>query len=191
MTTYSNVIYGPVAQGNSGPSAKQAAKAIIEQVGLKQFQSAYPHELSGGMQRRAELARALINSPAVMILDEPFRGLDAMTKGLMEEYYSRLFEKSGRTHFFITTDIDEAIFLADRVLIMSNAPLQLREMIDVDLPRPRRRTDVIENDRANDLKMKALARSCMRKRQLLNLNPCMVARIARRGCPFVNVSNQV
>jgi NitT/TauT family transport system ATP-binding protein len=157
MTTYNNVTYGPVAQGNSDPSVKQAAKAIIEQVGLKQFQWAYPHELSGGMQRRAELARALINSPAVMILDEPFRGLDAMTKALMEEYYSRLFEKSGRTHFFITTDIDEAIFLADRLFIMSNAPLQVREIIDVDLPRPRRRTDVIENDRANDLKLKALA----------------------------------
>jgi len=157
MTTYGNVAFGPTAQGRRGSSVKEAATAIIGQVGLKQFQTAYPHELSGGMQRRAELARALVNSPAVMILDEPFRGLDAMTKGLMEEYYSRLFETSGCTHFFITTDIDEAIYLADRLLIMSNAPLRVREVIDVDLPRPRRRADVIADDCANDLKMKALA----------------------------------
>lgn len=157
MTTYNNVTYGPMAQGRTASAVRQAAEAIIEQVGLRLFQGRYPHELSGGMQRRAELARALINSPAVMILDEPFRGLDAMTKALMEDYYSRLFEKSGRTHFFITTDIDEAILLADRLLIMSNAPLQVREIIDVDLPRPRKLADVIKSDRANDLKMKALS----------------------------------
>ena len=81
-----------------------------------------PAQLSGGMQRRAELARAMINNPAVMILDEPFRGLDAMTKELMWEYYSALFEETRRTNFFVTTDIDEAIFLADRLLIMSNIP---------------------------------------------------------------------
>ena len=74
------------------------------------------------MQRRAELARAMINNPEVMILDEPFRGLDAMTKELMWEYYAALFEETRRTNFFVTTDIDEAIFLADRLLIMSNIP---------------------------------------------------------------------
>lgn len=156
MTTYKNVAYGPAARGRDKSEIRKAAEAIIAQVGLRKFQNAYPHELSGGMQRRAELARALINNPAVTILDEPFRGLDAMTKALMQEYYSRLFEESGRTHFFITTDIDEAIFLADRLLIMSNSPLQVCETIDVDIPRPRRLVDVIKNDRANDMKIKAL-----------------------------------
>lgn len=157
MTTYANVIFGPKAQGRSEKSCKNAADELIHKVGLSQFRESYPHELSGGMQRRAELARALINNPAIMILDEPFRGLDAMTKGLMQEYYARLFESSRNTHLFVTTDIDEAIFLADRLLIMSNFPLQLREVIDVNLPRPRKLADVVESDMANDLKKQALA----------------------------------
>ena len=86
----------------------------MNKVGLQDFRDKYPGQLSGGMQRRAELARAMINNPKVMILDEPFRGLDAMTKELMWEYYSRLYEENRRTNFFVTTDIDEAVFLADR-----------------------------------------------------------------------------
>ena len=109
------------------------------------------------MQRRAELARAMINNPEVMILDEPFRGLDAMTKELMWEYYSRLYEESRRTNFFVTTDIDEAVFLADRLLIMSNIPTQVRAVVEVDLPRPRRLSDIVENDRANEIKRQALS----------------------------------
>jgi NitT/TauT family transport system ATP-binding protein len=109
------------------------------------------------MQRRAELARAMINNPKVMILDEPFRGLDAMTKELMWEYYSRLYEENRRTNFFVTTDIDEAVFLADRILVMSNVPTQVRAAIEVDVPRPRKLTDIVENDRANDIKKQALS----------------------------------
>lgn len=157
MTTYENVVYGPKAQGRHGESLAKAADAIIDRVGLRQFQKSYPNQLSGGMQRRAELARALINNPAIMILDEPFRGLDAMTKGLMQEYYAQLFENSENTHLFITTDIDEAIFLADRLLIMSNYPLRLRQVIDVNLPRPRRLVDIVESDAANQLKITALS----------------------------------
>lgn len=157
MTTYKNVLFGPEAQGRSGTALEKSASELIDRVGLGRFRKSYPHELSGGMQRRAELARALINDPSVMILDEPFRGLDAMTKGLMQEYYARLFENSKNTHLFITTDIDEAIFLADRLLIMSNFPLRLREVIEVNLPRPRKLADVVESDAANQLKMRALS----------------------------------
>jgi NitT/TauT family transport system ATP-binding protein len=157
MTTYNNVLFGPKAQGRGGVVLEKAARELIERVGLSQFRKSYPNELSGGMQRRAELARALINDPAVMILDEPFRGLDAMTKGLMQEYYARLFENTPNTHLFVTTDVDEAIFLADRLLIMSNFPLRLREVIDVNLPRPRRLVDVVESDAANQLKRTALS----------------------------------
>jgi NitT/TauT family transport system ATP-binding protein len=109
------------------------------------------------MQRRAELARAMINNPKVMILDEPFRGLDAMTKELMWEYYAALYEENRRTNFFVTTDIDEAIFLADRLLIMSNIPCQMRAVIEVDLPRPRKLIDMVESDRSNEIKMQALS----------------------------------
>jgi NitT/TauT family transport system ATP-binding protein len=92
-----------------------------------------------------------------MILDEPFRGLDAMTKKLMLEYYAGLSADSDRTNFFVTTDIDEAIFLADRILVMSHLPTRVRAVIEVDLPHPRSLTDIVSDDRANAIKMQALS----------------------------------
>ncbi len=156
MTTYANITYGPCARGEAA-SASAPAESLLAKVGLGAFRNQYPAQLSGGMQRRAELARAMINNPLVMILDEPFRGLDAMTKELMWEYYSALFEESGRTSFFVTTDIDEAIFLADRLIVMTNAPTKVRSIVDVNLPRPRRLKAIIEDDRANQIKLEALS----------------------------------
>ena len=157
MTTYDNIMYGPRARGEVTKETLDLAEFLLSKVGLQEFRKKYPTQLSGGMQRRAELARAMINNPEIMILDEPFRGLDAMTKELMWEYYAGLFEESGRTNFFVTTDIDEAVFLADRLLIMSNIPAQVRAEIEVDLPRPRRLADMVTSDRANAIKMEALA----------------------------------
>jgi NitT/TauT family transport system ATP-binding protein len=156
MTTWDNILYGPRARSELKRETRGLAEFLLNKVGLKDFRSKYPMQLSGGMQRRAELARAMINNPAVMILDEPFRGLDAMTKALMWEYYSRLYEENRRTNFFVTTDIDEAIFLADRLLIMSNIPCRVRATLEIDLPRPRTQLDLVENDRANEIKMRAL-----------------------------------
>jgi NitT/TauT family transport system ATP-binding protein len=156
MSTYDNIMFGPRARGEDTPEMRAVAEALLQKVGLDGFRKKYPSQLSGGMQRRAELARSMINRPDVMILDEPFRGLDAMTKRLMQEYFASLYEEFRRTTFFVTTDIDEAIYLADRILIMSNIPTQVREMIDVDLPRPRHVEDITENDSANAIKMKAL-----------------------------------
>lgn len=157
MTTHQNVMYGPKARGEESAHACELAERLLEKVGLTAFRKKYPTQLSGGMQRRAELARAMINNPSVMILDEPFRGLDAMSKELMWEYYARLFEESRRTDFFVTTDIDEAIFLGDRILVMSNIPTQVRAVLEVDIPRPRRIIDLFENERANQIKMEALS----------------------------------
>lgn len=157
MTTYDNIMYGPRARGEDNQDARSMAEFLLEKVGLKQFRDKYPPQLSGGMQRRAELARAMINNPEVMILDEPFRGLDEMSKELMWEYYARLYEESRRTNFFVTTDIDEAIFLADRLLIMSNIPTQVCAVMEVDLPRPRRLADMVDSERANQIKMAALS----------------------------------
>ncbi len=157
MSTYDNIMFGPRARGEDTPEMRAYAEELLHKVGLDGFRKKYPAQLSGGMQRRAELARSMINKPAVMILDEPFRGLDAMTKKLMQEYYSKLYEEFRRTTFFVTTDIDEAIYLADRILIMTNIPTQVRAVIDVDLPRPRRVDDIIENDAANAIKMRALS----------------------------------
>lgn len=157
MTTYDNIMYGPRARGEDDAKARELAEFLLEKVGLTQFRKKYPSQLSGGMQRRCELARAMINNPSVMILDEPFRGLDAMTKELMWEYYAALFEETRRTNFFVTTDIDEAIFLADRLLIMTNIPTRVRAVLEVNVPRPRKLKDIIEDDRANDVKMEALS----------------------------------
>jgi NitT/TauT family transport system ATP-binding protein len=157
MSTYDNILYGPRARGEVTQQTLEQAEFLLSKVGLQDFRNKYPGQLSGGMQRRAELARAMINNPRVMILDEPFRGLDAMTKELMWEYYSRLFEEFHRTNFFVTTDIDEAVYLADRLLIMSNIPTQVRAVVEVDLPRPRQLNEMVESDRANEIKREALS----------------------------------
>lgn len=157
MTTYDNIMYGPRARGEDNAEARALAEFLLEKVGLTAFRTKFPPQLSGGMQRRAELARAMINNPEVMILDEPFRGLDAMSKELMWEYYAGLFEESHRTNFFVTTDIDEAIFLADRLLIMTNVPARVRATLEVDVPRPRKLANIFDNERANEVKMQALS----------------------------------
>ena len=138
LTTYQNVTFGPKLRGDM-PAAelKAAADKIIETVGLAEFRDKYPLQLSGGMQRRAELARALINQPLVMIMDEPFRGLDAMTRQLMQEFYLRLCEQEARTNVFVTSELEEAIILADSLVVLSNKPTGVREVVQVDLPRPR------------------------------------------------------
>ncbi|RTL55432.1 MAG: ABC transporter ATP-binding protein [Bradyrhizobiaceae bacterium] len=156
MTTYDNIAFGPRARGDKPGPLKSKAQKVLERVGLGSFRDKYPPQLSGGMQRRIELARAIINDPAVMLLDEPFRGLDAMTKGLMQEYFLQLYAENPRTAVFVTTDIDEAILLADRLIILSNSPASLRRCIEVDIPKPRTASTLFELDVANDLKREAL-----------------------------------
>ncbi|MFT5502845.1 MAG: NitT/TauT family transport system ATP-binding protein [Gammaproteobacteria bacterium] len=156
MTTYDNIMYGPRARGEDTQESRDLANFLLNKVGLEAFRDKYPAQLSGGMQRRAELARAMINKPEIMILDEPFRGLDNMSKELMWEYYAKLYEEDKNTNFFITTDIDEAIFLADRLLIMSNLPTSTRHVIDIDIPRPRKIEDIYSNQRANDIKSEVM-----------------------------------
>ncbi|MGH9022704.1 MAG: ABC transporter ATP-binding protein [Acidimicrobiia bacterium] len=156
LTTYENIMFGPKARRFNKKQMRERAEMLLERVGLREFRDKYPTQLSGGMQRRAELARALINDPKIMILDEPFRGLDHMTKGLMQEYYNSLFEENPRTTLFITTDIDEAIFLGDRLLLMASMPTRVQEVIEVDLPRPRDREAMLVDQQANQIKERAL-----------------------------------
>jgi NitT/TauT family transport system ATP-binding protein len=157
MTTRKNALYGPQARGEANAGTKILIDFLLDKVGLRAFQNRYPAQLSGGMQRRAELARALVNNPAVMILDEPFRGLDAMTKKLMINYLAQLCEDEKSTNFFVTTDIDEAIFLADRLIVMNHRPTKVRAIIEVNLPRPRDYTAIFRDDRANAIKLEALS----------------------------------
>jgi NitT/TauT family transport system ATP-binding protein len=136
-STLANVMFGPLNRNAPRRETELQARAILRKLGLADFETKFPHQLSGGMQRRAELARALINSPTVMLLDEPFRGLDAMTRELMQEYLLRLFEEAPLTTVFVTSEIEEAIFLADRILVLSNAPASIKSVVEIDLPRPR------------------------------------------------------
>jgi NitT/TauT family transport system ATP-binding protein len=139
MTVLDNVRFGPLASSTmTRAEAKARALALLDRFGLLDFRDKYPGQLSGGMKRRVELAQALINNPDLMILDEPFRGLDVMTRELMQEYYLKLFEETRLTTLFITSDLEEAIFLADRVLVMSGAPAQIVKAVEVDLPHPRK-----------------------------------------------------
>jgi NitT/TauT family transport system ATP-binding protein len=152
MTVIENVIFGPMALGSmSDAEARGKADALLIKFGLIEFRDKYPGQLSGGMKRRAELAQALINSPKVMILDEPFRGLDVMTRELMQEYYVNLFEESRLTTLFITAELEEAIFLADRLLIMGGSPSRVVKAIEVDLPHPRT-WEVLTSERYLEIK---------------------------------------
>ena len=156
MTVLDNVTFGPTVRGSMRrEEARREAHRLLEKVGLRGFGDKYPIQLSGGMQRRAELARAMINDPKVMLMDEPFRGLDAMTRGLMQEYYLRLFEEIGRTNLFVTSELEEAIFLADRLIILTNRPTTVKQLMEIDLPRPRE-FHMLTSKRYLELKQEAL-----------------------------------
>ncbi len=137
QTTIDNITFGPLIRGEDKSAIKKEAETLLEKVGLIEFKDKFPIQLSGGMQRRAELARAMINRPEVMIMDEPFRGLDAMSRELMQDFFVKLFEENRKTNIFVTSEIDEAIFLADRLVVLTNKPTKVRKIINIDLPRPR------------------------------------------------------
>jgi NitT/TauT family transport system ATP-binding protein len=158
MSVRDNVMYGPLVQRKVSRAETEAdAAALLARVGLTEFRDRYPNQLSGGMQRRAELARALINQPRVLLMDEPFRGLDAMTRQLMQEYLLRLFETSGQTILFVTSELDEAILLADTLIVMSRSPTAAKAVVTIDLPRPRG-IDVFKTPRYAELKGDILTR---------------------------------
>ena len=136
-TTLENVAFGPLSRGAGSREVDSRARQIMESFGLAGFEDKYPVQLSGGMQRRAELARAIINSPDVMLMDEPFRGLDALTRELMQEYLLKLFEQHRVTTVFVTSEIEESIYLADVVVVLSTSPASVKKRVAVDLPRPR------------------------------------------------------
>jgi NitT/TauT family transport system ATP-binding protein len=133
----SNVAYGLRCRGVSKKEANARALPFIKMVGLAGFENKYPYQLSGGMQQRANLARALTVDPEILLMDEPFAALDAQTRELMQAELLRIWAEAKKTVLFITHQIDEAIYLADRVLVMSARPGRILADIPVDLPRPR------------------------------------------------------
>jgi len=143
LTARDNVLFGPRAQRSRGLDERSDAEmgadadAILDTVGLTEFAGAYPHELSGGMQHRAAFARAVITRPSVLLMDEPFGALDAITRLRMQQFLLAMWEKYRLTILFVTHDIDEAILLSDRVAMMAGKPPALTHVIDVPLARPR------------------------------------------------------
>jgi NitT/TauT family transport system ATP-binding protein len=138
MTVWENAMFGPKVQGRmSEEAAITKAKELIAKVALNGFEDKFPMQLSGGMQRRAELIRALINEPRVMLMDEPLRGLDVMTREIMQEYLIKLYEDTRNTVLFITAELEEAIYLGDVVYFLTARPATVKEKMIVDLPRPR------------------------------------------------------
>lgn len=137
LTVAQNIEFGLKERGVAAAERQRITQKYIEVVGLKKFENAYPKALSGGMKQRVAIARALANDPEVLLLDEPFGALDMQTRGVMQELLLNVWQQSPKTIIMVTHDIDEAIFLADRVIVMTAHPGSVKEIINVDLPRPR------------------------------------------------------
>lgn len=139
-TIVDNVQIGLELQGKPKKSNREAALQALRRVGLESFASAYPDVLSGGMRQRANLARALVISPEIFLMDEPFAALDSQTREIMQSELIRIWNMDGierKTVLFVTHQIDEAVYLSDRVIVMSARPGRVREEIEIDIPRPR------------------------------------------------------
>ncbi|MGN6445161.1 ABC transporter ATP-binding protein [Amnibacterium sp.] len=136
-TVLQNVSTGPILTGTPKREAATLALDWVRRVGLAGFEDRYPHQLSGGMRKRVAMAAALINEPRILLMDEPFGALDVQTKAIMQTELLGLWEQLRPSVLFITHDLDEAVALADRVVIMTSSPGTVKDVFDIDLPRPR------------------------------------------------------
>jgi len=139
LTVHENLMFG--LSGTSHGDKRGRADRYIEMVGLAGFEAAYPHELSGGMLKRVEIARALVVKPEILYMDEPFSALDALMSLRMQTELRRILDEERHTVLLITHDVEEAIFLADRILVLSPRPTVIQTTFDVDLPHPRKLSD--------------------------------------------------
>jgi NitT/TauT family transport system ATP-binding protein len=147
-----NVAFGAQQLGLARATTDERVARYIDLVGLKGFERHYPYQLSGGMQQRAGLARALATEPDILLMDEPFGSLDAQTREILQDELLRIYQGDPRTMVFITHSIEEAIALGDRILVMTSRPARVRELIAVDIPRPRTVASVIAHPRFVELR---------------------------------------
>jgi ABC-type nitrate/sulfonate/bicarbonate transport system ATPase subunit len=150
-----NVEFGPKLKGMSKVERRRISGPLLEEMGLSEFARAYPKELSGGMKQRVAIARALANDPKVLLMDEPFGALDALTRAAAQRFLTEIWEQHRRTIAFVTHDIDEAVFLGDTVFVMTPRPGRLREVIRIDIPRPRT-LEALATERFGELKQQIL-----------------------------------
>nr|WP_314367883.1 ABC transporter ATP-binding protein [uncultured Acinetobacter sp.] len=136
-TVKENVMFGPLMKGVSPTRAEEMAREWINIIGLEKYENQFPHELSGGMKQRVAIARALVNEPKILLMDEPFGALDPYTRQKMQKHLMDLWQNIDITIMFVTHDMDEAILLADRIVALKANPGEIKEIIEVNLPRPR------------------------------------------------------
>ena len=137
LSVAQNIAYGPRQAGLPKAQIAELTERYLDMVGLQKFRNRYPHELSGGMKQRVAIARVLANDPAVILMDEPFGALDAFTRSGLQESLLQIWQQARKTILFITHSVDEAVYLADRVVVLSPHPGRLKLELPVDLPRPR------------------------------------------------------
>ncbi|MBS1141746.1 MAG: transporter related protein [Proteobacteria bacterium] len=137
LTVKENVMFGPEMSGHTRNTADNQARQWLDLVGLTKFADAYPNQLSGGMRQRVAIARALVNEPRILLMDEPFGALDAQTRAKMQHHLLDIWKNLDITVLFITHDLDEAVYLADRILVLKPHPGEVQEIIEVPVPRPR------------------------------------------------------
>lgn len=137
LTVKKNIMFGLIESGYDKGTAESEAREWINLIGLTKFENSYPHQLSGGMKQRVAIARALANRPKVLLMDEPFGALDAQTRAKMQAYLLEIWKNIDITVFFITHDLDEAVYLADRILVLKANPGEVQEIVEVPVPQPR------------------------------------------------------
>lgn len=137
LTVKRNIMFGLLESGMDKNTAEAEARQWIGLIGLTRFENSYPHQLSGGMKQRVAIARALANKPKILLMDEPFGALDAQTRAKMQAYLMEIWKNIDITVFFITHDLDEAVYLADRILVLKANPGEIQELVEVPVPQPR------------------------------------------------------
>jgi NitT/TauT family transport system ATP-binding protein len=146
-TVLGNVMYGLLEQGVAKVEAEARARALIDLVHLKGYENFYPKELSGGMKQRVAIARTLAYGPTILLMDEPFGALDAHTRTGMQHELLEIWERDRKTVLFVTHSVEEAVFLSDRVVVLTRSPGRIKTIVDIGLPRPRRRAELLVDRR--------------------------------------------
>ena len=151
-TVLKNVEFGLEILGV--PDRRKIAKDYLELVGLQEFENSYPYELSGGMKQRVAIARALATDPSILLMDEPFGSVDAQTRNILQKELLEIWKRTNKTILFVTHSVDEAVYLADRVAVMSPRPGRIIACMNIDIPRPRKRTSLEANEIREQLLMR-------------------------------------